>query len=218
MKLKGFIFDLDGTLGDTLPVCFAAYRHAFMEHLNRNYTDDEITALFGPSEDGIIQRLVPNQWQTCLQAYLDVYEKAHVQCAKPFAGIEDALRLLKQRRVVLAIVTGKGTCSAAISLKYLGIEHYFDVVETGSVDGAIKPLSIQKVLARWRVLPHEVAYVADTAYDMQAANEARVIPLGAAWATTSSVSSLDKFAPLATFSNVENFIDWIDHNIEVNFV
>ena len=39
MQLHGFIFDLDGTLGDTLPVCFAAFRVTFRHYLKRAYSD-----------------------------------------------------------------------------------------------------------------------------------------------------------------------------------
>jgi pyrophosphatase PpaX len=218
MKLEGVMFDLDGTLGDTLPVCCAAYRRAFEEFLGRHYTDDEIMALFGPSEEGIIQRLVPDQWQACLQTYLDAYDRAHAPYAKPFPGIETALRLLKQRGVALAIVTGKGPHSAAISLKHLGLASYFDVVETGSAEGAVKPLLIRRVLTKWGVWPHQVAYMGDTAYDIEAAREAGVIPLGAAWAATASAHSLNALAPLATFDSVESFIHWIDRNVEANSV
>jgi len=75
MKLDGMIFDLDGTLGDTLPVCFAAFRRALRGFSNRPYTDEEIAALFGPSEEGMIRQLVPDQWQACLKAYLVAYEE-----------------------------------------------------------------------------------------------------------------------------------------------
>jgi pyrophosphatase PpaX len=214
VKLQGVIFDLDGTLGDTLPVCCEAYRRTFDEFLGRHYTDREIMALFGPTEEGIVRRLVPDQWQACLQTYLDGYEKAHVHYAQPFPGIEDALGLLRQRGVALGIVTGKGAHSAAISLRYLGLAHYFDVVETGSAEGAVKPRAIQKVIARWGMSPRQVAYVGDSAYDTEAAQEAGVLPLGAAWAATADADSLNALAPLATFRSVESFIKWIDNNVE----
>jgi pyrophosphatase PpaX len=209
IKLKGIIFDLDGTLGNTLPICFAAFRQAFRAFVNRHYTDEEITALFGPSEEGVIQRVVESQWQACLQTYLEEYEKAHVTCDKPFSGIEQALILCQQKNLPLAIVTGKGKHSAAISLRYLGLEDYFDFIETGSPDGGIKPLAIQTILTKWSILPQHVAYVGDSVHDMRDAKEVGVIPLGAAWAETASFEQLHAMAPVATFRTVESFIDWI---------
>ncbi len=209
IKLKGIIFDLDGTLGNTLPVCFAAFRRALQQFSSGDYTNDEIAALFGPSEEGIIQRVVHSQWEACLQTYLIEYEKAHSLCAQPFAGIEAALSLCKHNQIALAIVTGKGQYSTAISLRYMGLADYFEIVETGCAEGAIKTVSIQNVLTQWNLLPQNVAYVGDSPYDMSAAKQVGVIPLAAAWAETTSVESLNQMAPAATFSTVESLIDWI---------
>lgn len=214
MRLAGVIFDLDGTLGDTLPVCFAAFRRALRRFSDRYYTDEEITALFGPSEEGMIQQLVPDHWQACLETYLAVYEEESARSARLFPGIETALRLLSERGILLAIVTGKGTHSAAISLRHLNLAKYFDVVETGSAEGGVKPRAIQKVLTKWGAVPSRVAYVGDAPADMEAAREAGVIPLGAAWDATSSAEGLNALRPLETFRSVEGFITWIEENVE----
>lgn len=215
IKLKGIIFDLDGTIGNTLPICFTAFRYALHKFLGRHYTDQEIAALFGPSEEGIIEQLVPERSLACLQAYLDEYERAHALLREPFPGLETALDLIKQSGTTLAIVTGKGEHSAAISLRALSLADYFDIVIPGSASGAIKPLAIESVLTKWNLLPQQVAYVGDSAYDMQAAKEVGVIALGAAWAETSSYEHLDAMAPVATFRTVESFINWIRSHIEV---
>jgi pyrophosphatase PpaX len=94
------------------------------------------------------------------------------------------------------------------------LANYFDIVVTGSASGAIKPLAIQSVLSQWNLLPRHVAYVGDSAYDMEAAKEVGVIPLGAAWAETSSYECLVEMAPVATFRTVESFIDWIRCHVE----
>jgi pyrophosphatase PpaX len=214
MKLQGVIFDLDGTLGNTLPVVFEAFQRTLLEFLGHHYTDREIRALFGPTEEGIFQQLVPEQWQACLQTYLAAYDEIHAQYAHPFPGIEDALQLLKQCGVPLAIVTAKGHHSAAISLRHLGLAHYFDAVETGTAEGAVKPKFIRKVLARWGASSCQVAYIGDAAYDMEAAREAGVIPLGAAWAATADADRLNALSPLATFRSVDDFIRWIEVNVD----
>ena len=45
MPIHGLIFDLDGTLTDTLPLCVAAFRQVFAHYAGRQYRDDAITAL-----------------------------------------------------------------------------------------------------------------------------------------------------------------------------
>lgn len=214
MKLEGAIFDFDGTLADTLPVCFAASRRVGREFLGRDHmTEEEIRATFGPSEIGMIQRMVPDRWEAALEAFLDEYEAAHDACTAPFPGMEDALRLLRRRGVALAIVTGKGPPTMAISMRLLGLEDYFDVIETGSPEGNVKATLLRKVLARWGCEPRRVAYVGDAAVDVVEAREAGVIPLAAAWAATAKPEQLRAEAPHALFPTVDSFIDWIDKNV-----
>ncbi|HWU37536.1 MAG TPA: HAD family hydrolase [Candidatus Acidoferrum sp.] len=214
MRLDGVIFDLDGTLGDTLPVCFTAFRLAMTGFSQRRFTDEEIIALFGASEEGIIRRLVPDKWQACLKVYLEAYAEEFAKCARLFPGIETALRLLKKRGVALAIVTGKGSESAAISLRHLGLVGFFDIVEIGSPEGSVKPLAIKRVLAKWGAAPDRVAYVGDAPTDIEAAREAGVIPLGAAWAATSNSDILGALSPLETFRSIEDFTRWVEKNVE----
>ena len=209
MKLQGIIFDLDGTLANTLPVCFTAFRRAFFQYLNRNLTDEEISLHFGASEEGIIQQVVQSEWQACLKVYLDEYKKAHTICPQAFPGIETVLSYCQEKNIALAIVTGKGRGSAEISLRYLGLENYFDTIETGSADGGIKPLAMKKVLEKWNILPECVAYVGDSPSDVADAKEVGVIPVAAAWAETASFERLETMNPLVTFSSVEDFSDWI---------
>jgi len=59
MRRAGMIWDLDGTLADTLPVCVAAFRHVFEGYEGRRYSDEEIVAMFRMSEEGVIRRVMP---------------------------------------------------------------------------------------------------------------------------------------------------------------
>lgn len=213
MKLEGMIFDLDGTLGDTLPVCYAGYREVFWEFLGRRYTDQEIAALFGPNEEGIFRQVVPDRWEAALASYQREYRRAHTLCPAAFPGIEAALQLLKQRGLHLGIVTGKGPESTAFTLEYLGLASYFGAIGPGDVDGAIKPQAIRRILSQWGIAPDQAAYIGDMAYDMRAAKEVGVVALGAAWAETMDIASLEAAEPLIVFRTVEAFADWIEQNV-----
>ena len=87
MGIRGMIFDLDGTPADTIPVCIAAFRSAFERYSGRRWDEEEIKALFGPTEEESYRRAVPDHWQRCLEAYLEAYEKAHADLTEPFPGI-----------------------------------------------------------------------------------------------------------------------------------
>ncbi|KLU61536.1 pyrophosphatase PpaX [Peptococcaceae bacterium CEB3] len=214
MRLKGLICDLDGTLLDTLPVCYLSFRAVFRRYLNRDYTDREIDQLFGPSEEGIFKKLVPDKWEDCLATYLATYDKVHPEYAQPFPGIAEALGLLQKRRVKLAIVSGKGPRSMELSLKHSGLARYFKVVVTGSEQGPVKPLRIRRVLEIWGSAPADVAYLGDTPHDMKDSREVGTISLAAAWSGTARAAGISATEATATFAEVRDFIRWIEESVE----
>src|ERR1700738_5364002 len=125
MHIKGIIFDLDGTLAHPLPICIKAYQQTFKHFTGRSFTEQEVTAHFGLTEAGIFQRVIPQHWEEALKLYFEIYERLHGECPAAFPGIEKALQLLKERGIFMAVVTGKGEYTAAYTLKYLVIAHYF---------------------------------------------------------------------------------------------
>ena len=212
MSIQGFLFDLDGTIGDTLPVCYAAFREVFREYLGRNYSDEEVRALFGPTEEGIIRDLVPDRCRECLGDFYQAYERAHDRCPLPFPGIATGLKILRRRGVRLAIVTGKGLRTTTTSLKVFGLDKMFDVVETGSPNGGMKPESMSRVLKKWHLEARQVASIGDSPSDIRAAQQVGATAFGAAWASTSDSGVLMAHNPTAVFRQVDEFLDWIDAN------
>lgn len=214
VQLDGMIFDLDGTLTDTFRVCFIAFRETLRHFTGHTFTDEEIMARFGPSEEGMLQRWVPDRWEACLRHYLTVYAREHRRIARTFPGIETALAALKDRGVPLAVVTGKGPQSATISLTQLSLTPYFDCVETGSPEGSVKPHCIRKVLAHWGIAPAGVAYLGDVTSDIEASRAVGVLPLAAAWEERSDSAALRALKPFAVFDTVAQLIHWIDTTVE----
>jgi pyrophosphatase PpaX len=210
MELKGIIFDLDGTLGNTFPVIFPALRYTLKKITGLCYTDQELAATFGPTEEGILQNLAPDHWQKCLHVYMERYKQLSPLNTQRFPGIEQALQALKQRNILLGVVTGKSITSALISLEDLGLSGYFDIVKGGSDAGSIKAACMHEVLEIWGLPPKQVAYIGDVASDMHYAKEVGLIPLGAAWYEQADYESLEEEHPLAVFRRVRDFIHWIE--------
>lgn len=207
MHIKGFIFDLDGTLGDTLPVIVPALQETFRRFGGRDYTDDEISAMFGPSEEGVIMRRVPpERYPAALDCYLELYAAGHYRVTRPFDGIIELLEMLRARGIRRGLVTGKGPHTTEITLRIAGLAPLIEAVETGSPEGAVKPEAIRRVLDAWGLLPQEVVYVGDTPYDMDASREVGVVPAGAAWAASATVRPGDA---AHVFTSVAQMADWV---------
>lgn len=214
IRLAGVIFDLDGTLADTMPLIVSSFRQALARHLERPWTDADFTSLFGLTEEGIFRALSPNRWERCFHSYLAAYEEGHRTLVRRLPEIEEAVRLLKQRGARIAVVSGKGPLSMEISLRHLAMTDLFDAVESGSDERPCKPGAIRKVLAGWGTSPDLVAYLGDTAYDVEATREAGAVPLGAAWVTADR-AALQAAKPARIFDHAEGFLRWIEEEVEI---
>jgi len=213
-KLRGVIFDLDGTLANTLPLGIAAFRRAIEPLAARTLTDAEIVATFGPSEEGTIRALAPAHYDAGIADYLRHYEALHDMCPAPFPDMMELLTGLKARGVRLGLVTGKGARSAWLSLRRFGMEDVFDPVETGDPTGPRKAEGIRRILAGWGLAPSEAVYVGDSPTDVTAAREAGVAVVGAAWAETTDRALLAAQKPDALPATVGELMDWLISRVQ----
>ena len=143
MKYKTFIFDLDGTLTDTLDdlrnsVNFALLQFGFPER-----SRDEIRSFVGNGVRKLIYRSVPQNTsdeiaEKCLEIFKEHYKNNSCVETKPYNGIIKLLEELKKRNIKTAVVTNKMHTAAADI-----VEHFFGGmidVTVGQVDGvAPKP-------------------------------------------------------------------------------
>jgi phosphoglycolate phosphatase-like HAD superfamily hydrolase len=207
--LGGLIFDLDGTLADTLPLCYAAYADAFARFTGRTVGPAEIRRLFGPSEEGIVRRVVPDRCEECLEVYLSFYDREHGRNARLFSGVVQLLDWLKARGALVGVVTGKGQRSAELSLQHLGLGRYLDGLGCGSSEGDRKAAALRELAMAWGLAPSAVAYVGDAPSDMQAAVLAGLLPLGAAWDREADGPALRQVGAAAVFRSPEELRAWL---------
>lgn len=209
-RIKGVIFDLDGTLANTLHVSIASFKKSLEPLIGRVLSTKEIIETFGPTEEGTVRDLAPYNYEMGISQYLINYKLLHNICPEPFEGIIEILKYLKEKEIRLAIVTGKGGISTTISLEYLGLVSYFHVIETGSPHKSIKEDSIEKVIAIWKDIDKkEIIYVGDTLVDIEASKSAGISIISAAWSDLANLIELKKANPKNIFYRVEDFAKWI---------
>jgi len=209
-KIKGIIFDLDGTVGNTLPLCIQAFRQSIEPLALTTLSDEDIIATFGPSEEGTIQTLVPEHYEQGMVNYLQFYESLHDLCPAPFPGIVELIKELRSRKVRIAMVTGKGPHSTVISLKKFGMEGLFEQIETGSPTGPIKAEKMNAILEQWKGIDKtSVIYVGDTPGDITASRKAGIPIVAAAWAETAEPEKLKALNPDHIFYSIDEFSDWV---------
>ncbi len=209
IRLKGILFDLDGTLAETLPVSLEALQCTFKRFFGRLFTHRELLDHFGPSEEGIVSRLLPDRAEECLIYYYRQYARLHHLCPHPFPHVHDTLVTLRDGGTMLAVVTAKGPVTTAISLRRLGLADLFDHVECGFPDKTRKTVGIQRVLRKWNLLPDCAAYVGDRVSDVAAARATGLLPIAAAWSERVEHDALEQSRPAALFCSVRDFEKWV---------
>ena len=209
-KIKAVIFDLDGTIANTLPLCISAFRRSIEPLAGRSISDNEIIATFGPSEEGTILALAPDHYHKGVSDYLRIYAESHDMCPAPFEGIPELLASLKEKGIRIAMMTGKGKLSADISLDKFGIAHYFELLETGMPEGPRKPEGIQAILDIWNdIATDEAIYVGDAPSDITACRKVGIPIVTAAWAETAEPELLIPLKPDELFYSVTDFAEWL---------
>jgi phosphoglycolate phosphatase-like HAD superfamily hydrolase len=209
VSMKNILFDLDGTIGNTLPLCIAAFREAIQPLAGRHLDDDEIIATFGPSEEGTIAKLLPEKGTEGLKRYIEMYEILHSGWPKPFEGILEILNYLKAKQAFVGLITGKGKQSTALTLRNYGLSEYFNVVKTGASSGPVKDIRIEEVIGEFSLIREETLYVGDSPSDITASRDCRIKIAAAAWAPTADLEELTSMDPDFLFTSVHQFLAFL---------
>lgn len=205
--LKAILFDFDGTIADTLPICFYAFQAVFKDFDNKECTTDEIKAMFGPSETGIIiENLQNKNHHQAIEHFYKKYDEKHSENNYINEEIKELFQHLKKENYKLGIVTGKARRSLNISLKYLHMENMFDVIITGDDVDMPKPHpeGIYKALEQLGISGSEAIFLGDSDADIQAGIQAGVFTIGVQWLPNYQTSEFT-FQPKLTFYSVSKF-------------
>lgn len=207
--IKAVIFDMDGTIGDTMPLILRSFRDAIEPLIGRSVSDEELTATFGPSEEATILALIPEYYKAGVKAYYGNYKTYHADFPQPFDGIKELLEYLKSKQIRLGLVTGKGPAGTGITLRQYGLENTFEAIDTGVPEAPRKPKGLRAVLSQFGLQPEEAIYVGDTTGDIMACAQVGIPIISAAWAGTAETQKLKELNPELTFENVDAFSDYI---------
>jgi len=142
------------------------------------------------------------------------YEEHHAALASLYEGIDDALRYLKDHGVKLAVFTGKGRRTTAITLQALKISQYFDLIVTGNdvTNHKPSPEGIRKVMEAFSLSPEEVLMVGDSPGDIKASRAAGVRIALVLWDSHDRERVLNAETDLV-FHEVRDMLAWFHSHI-----
>lgn len=182
-SIDAVIFDMDGTLMDSMNPVNDAFVETIVAAGGPTYTHAEIVAAFpkGPS-DRMLTHLLGRRVVEAESADYHRRLDEHAGGLLPYPGIVDALDALT-RHVRLAVFTGADRVSLRLLLGRTGLMERFDVTTGGDEVLHAKPApdGILLTCDRLGMAPTRAAYVGDSGPDMEAARAAGALAVGAAW-------------------------------------
>ena len=213
-NFDGIIFDIDGTLTSTNELIFATFRHVTEKYLNKSVTDEEIIALFGPTEDVILKEFMKDDYDEARKDYIEFYEAKHHLMADVFPGIRAILEFIKSKNILLSIYTGKGRDSSVITLKKIGVYDLFDMIVTGDdvADHKPSPEGIDVFVNKYNLTREKVLMIGDAPADIIAARSAGVKIASVVWESYAKEEVLSMNSDYV-FETVDGLMKFLEENI-----
>lgn len=188
--LKAVLFDMDGTLGDTLGLCVEAYRTCVEEVAGRRPSAEEVVSHFGLSDRGVLGALLglhPDDARLPILHFKAVYERLHEALApKPFEGAAEMLHALREAGLRIGIISGKEHYTAEPTIERYGFAPYIEWRGFGLPDHNCKHERLQQVMQEWQLSPEELVYVGDAPSDIELSHRVGVRIINAAWAVSAA--------------------------------
>ena len=204
------IFDLDGTLLNTIADLAAAVNHAMEQCGHAPHTVDEVHSFVGNGIGKLLERSLPadrrspEQLARLREEFLAYYNVHNADLSVPYPGVAEMLRRLQRRGLLLAVASN----TYQLATEKL-VAHYFPDIHfarvCGQRDGVPTkphPMVVGEILDAVHVDNADALYVGDSDVDMQTAINARVDAVAVSWGFRPR-AELESYHPLAVIDSAE---------------
>ena len=175
MKIKGVLFDLDGTLVNTTPLILESFRHTFKQFGMAVPSDSELVAGFGlPMRTAVTAYMPEETADEFCDAYRAYQRTRHDELIEGIDGVGETLSALKRSGIKMAVVTSKKRPAAIRDLGCYDLVKYFDTIIACDDCDENKPLPGPSLMALKRLGLNgaDCLAVGDSPYDLQSARAA----------------------------------------------
>lgn len=217
-KITTVIFDLDGTLVDSLPDIADAMNRVLVHHQQPIQTQEAYRALIGNGIRSMVNRLVPHydptRQQVLYDEFITRYSGHLFDKSTCYPGMIELIAKLRHAGYSLAVFSNKRH-----DLTKKMVAHFFHAddfkVVKGHIDGKPRkpnPIPTNELLSDLVVEPANAILIGDTAIDIEAASTVNMASLGVSWGYRPADTLIDAGA-IAVVDTASQIVDWIErHN------
>ena len=188
-RFDGVIFDLDGTLVDTLEDIADAMDRVLAAEGAPGHTYEEYRYLIGRGIRNLVTESLPAELRSveriarCYERMIEDYGRNSLVKTRAYEGVPELVRALRAGGVLLAIHSNKADAPTQALVAALLDPADFVVVHGARSDAPLKPdpAVALAIAERFELPPARVVYLGDSLVDMLTATAAGMIPVGALW-------------------------------------
>jgi pyrophosphatase PpaX len=183
LAYRTILFDLDGTLIDSIELILASHRHATLEVLGVSPSDEVLRLGIGVPLLTQMRTLDATRADQLVTSYRAFNHRMHDELLRPYEGLLELCEQLREEGADLGVVTSKSRPVVEMAFARLAFAPLLDVVVTSDQTEHHKPRPepILEALRRLDRTASGTCYVGDSPFDMQAAHAAGVDAIGVTW-------------------------------------
>lgn len=186
-EIKAIIFDVDGTIMDSIGRIIECMQEAAKKYKVRLPTEQEVKDIIGITLRHAVEVLFPEQSQEMIDLITDEYRRLYNlwEDERPtnlYPKVMDTLKELKERGYILAIATGKSKKGLARLYRDQELCSLFSAAKTGDqVKSKPDPMMLEQLLAELNLKPHQAIMVGDSNLDLRMAKNIAMGSIGITW-------------------------------------
>lgn len=179
------LFDLDGTLVDSIGLILQSMRYAFQGFDGDAPSDDEWRASIGRPLATMFRHYASDDAETdrLIARYREYQLEHHDRLLRAYDGVVDTLRTLHLAGHPMALVTSKSDWLARRALEHVGVSDLFPVLVgcDSCTNHKPHPEPVERALASLGVVPGQALFVGDSSHDVESGRAAGVFTVGVTW-------------------------------------